>query len=181
MLNLANNQINPTDVDTIHHYLKLHQRGETIKVTLYRYYSDRNAIRNYPLIDSNLEQNIKLSIFDQRQFLIFRFDNLSTKSHLKNYEIIVSKFDIAKHYNIQDIKLIHTFVPHLFNNRNESEIVKCGDHYELNKLIIDGINDHTFYVTNVYEPISISLNNIVERIIDDSVWLVLTNNYSWPK
>lgn len=28
---------------------------------------------------------------------------------------------------------------------------------------------------------SISLNNIVERIIDDSVWLVLTNNYSWPK
>ena len=27
----------------------------------------------------------------------------------------------------------------------------------------------------------ISLNNIVERIIDDSVWLVLTNNYSWSK
>lgn len=174
MLNLAKEEISPTDDSTIYCYSQLKKEIKDGKVTLYPYCTDRNAIHNYLPIETKHLFDIQLSIFDQRQFLIFVFDKLITKDDSKSYEIIVSKFDIAKHYNIQDIKLIHTFVPYLFNKENESEIIKCGDHYELNKRIIDGIIDRTFYTTNKYEPISINLNNIVDRIIDDSVWLALT-------
>lgn len=174
MLNLAKEKIAPTNDSTIYRYSQLNKEKKDGKVTLYPYSTDRNAIHNCQPIKVDYFLNIQLSIFDQRQFLIFVFDKLTTKDDSKSYEIIVSKFDIAKHYNIQDIKLIHTFVPYLFNKKNESEIINCGDHYELNKRIIDGIIDRTFYTTNTYEPISINLNNIVDRIIDDSIWAILT-------
>lgn len=173
MLNLANEKIAPTADSTIHLYSQLNDYKKDGKVILYPYCADRSVVHNYQLIKMDYFLGIKLSISDQRQFLIFSFD-LSAEDGLKNYEIIVSKFDIAKHYDIRDIKLIHTFVPYLFNKENKSEIIKSGDHYELKKLIINGIIDRTFYTTNTYEPISINLNNIVERIIDDSVWVLLT-------